>query len=149
VRFWDASAIVPLLVEEAGSAPIDAIWRRDHSMTVWWGSEIECVSAIARLERDHLLSAGDVAAACASLDDLTLAWVEIEPSARVKELAMRLLRTHALRAADAQQLAAAIVAAEERPSSLRFVTLDARLADAANREGFPVDVPARPDSGTA
>ena len=54
----------------------------------------------------------------------------------------RVLRTHALRAADAFQLAAAIVAADGEPRSLTFVTLDARLALAAGREGFPVIEPA-------
>lgn len=56
--------------------------------------------------------------------------------------ARRLLRVHALRAADALQLAAAIAASEADPASLKLVTLDERLAEAARREGFPVAVPA-------
>jgi predicted nucleic acid-binding protein len=43
-----------------------------------------------------------------------------------------------LRAADALHLAAALVACEERPHLLPFVTLDGRLEDAARREGFTV-----------
>jgi antitoxin (DNA-binding transcriptional repressor) of toxin-antitoxin stability system len=43
----------------------------------------------------------------------------------------------------ALQLAAAFIAAERRPSSLRVVTLDDRLADAARKEGFElIDVSA-------
>ena len=141
MRFWDTSAIVPLLVKESSTDVVRASWLRDPDMTVWWGTEIECVSAIARLERDRRLSAADVAAALDVLDDLSLAWVEIEPTARVRELAIRLLRTQPLRAGDAFQLAAAIVAAEEHPASLRLVTLDARLADTAAREGFGVELP--------
>jgi predicted nucleic acid-binding protein len=53
-----------------------------------------------------------------------------------------LLRVHPLRAADALQLAAAIIAADSEPRSLAFVTLDDRLARAAEREGFPVVEPA-------
>jgi hypothetical protein len=45
---------------------------------------------------------------------------------------------HALRAADALQLAAAYLAAERRPSSLEFLTLDERLGAAASKEGFVV-----------
>jgi predicted nucleic acid-binding protein len=45
---------------------------------------------------------------------------------------------HPLRAADALQLAAAVVAAEGIPASLSIVTLDERLAAAARREGFVV-----------
>jgi uncharacterized protein len=43
---------------------------------------------------------------------------------------------HPLRAADALQLAAAVVAAERDPPSLEFVSLDDRLLEAASREGF-------------
>jgi predicted nucleic acid-binding protein len=62
--------------------------------------------------------------------------------ALVRQTAIRLLRVHPLRTADALQLAAAIAAAEDHPATLPFVTLDERLAQAAEREGFPV---ARPD----
>lgn len=56
--------------------------------------------------------------------------------------AARLLRVHPLCAADALQLAAARMAAEDRPETLPFVTLDDRLALAAQREGFEVIRPA-------
>lgn len=49
-----------------------------------------------------------------------------------------LLELHPLRAADALHLAAALLAVEERPQGLGFVTFDLRLADAAEREGFAV-----------
>jgi predicted nucleic acid-binding protein len=52
--------------------------------------------------------------------------------------ARRLLETHPLSAADALQLAAALVMTEERPTGTEFVTFDIRLAEAANKEGFPV-----------
>jgi predicted nucleic acid-binding protein len=54
----------------------------------------------------------------------------------VRENAMRFLRVHPLPAADALQLAAAFTGAEHRPASLRVVTLDARLADAARKQGL-------------
>jgi len=56
----------------------------------------------------------------------------------VRETATRLLRVHPLRAADALQLAAAFIAAEQRPASLEMITLDDRLANAARKEGFAV-----------
>ena len=67
---------------------------------------------------------------------------KIRPTERVRRAAARLLRVHPLRAADALQLAAAIVGSEDRPETLPFVTLDDRLADAATREGFRVIRPA-------
>jgi hypothetical protein len=47
----------------------------------------------------------------------------VPPTLGVRDLTIRLLRVHSLRAADALQLAAAITVAEGRPSSLEFVTL--------------------------
>lgn len=143
MRFWDSSAIVPLLVKESWTDVVRASWRHDPDITVWWATEVECVSALARLERDGMLDLVGVGEGLARLDALSLAWTEVEPGTRIREHANRLLRTHALRAADALQLAAAIVAAEERPASLRLVTLDERVADAASREGFGVEVPTR------
>jgi hypothetical protein len=65
-------------------------------------------------------------------------WQEIAPTPQVREQAERLVRVHPLRAADALQLAAGLVAADFRPGSLTFVTLDERLARTAQREGFAV-----------
>lgn len=65
-------------------------------------------------------------------------WLVITDFLVVRDHAERMVRSHPLRAADALQLGAAIVAAEEEPTSLEFVTLDRRLAAAAAREGFQV-----------
>ena len=107
-------------------------------MCVWWGTEIECVSAVARLEREDALAEPAMTAALVRLDLLAEAWNEVQPVAAVRSTARRLLRVHPLRAADALVLAAAVVAAEGVPASLDLVTLDERLAAAARREGFAV-----------
>lgn len=107
-------------------------------MVVWWATEVECVSAIARLEREGSLTSQSTREALERLDALAQGWHEIQPVASVRRTARRLLRVHALRAADALQLAAAIVASQAHPESLRIVSLDDRLIDAARREGFPV-----------
>ncbi len=60
-----------------------------------------------------------------------------EPSAETREIADG-LRLHRLRAADALQLAAALMAASEDPSALEFVVSDERLSQAARAEGFRV-----------
>lgn len=134
--FWDASAIVPLLVVEPTTRRMQALARQDPDMLVWWGSEAECISALARLERAAHLDGKGMALATGRLKQLANGWHEIEPSEIVRESAVRFLRVHPLRAADALQLAAAFTAAERRPASLRVVTLDERLADAARKEGF-------------
>jgi hypothetical protein len=136
--YWDASAIVPLLIAEAETRRLRALAARDPDMLVWWASAVECVSALARRERAALLDVQSVTRALDRLNRLTNVWTEVEPSEIVRETAVRLLRVHPLRAADALQLAAAFVAAEHRPASLQLITLDARLADAARKEGFSV-----------
>lgn len=138
MKFWDTSAIVPLLVAEKTTARLQALGRRDPDMLAWWGSAVECASALARLERDAALDANSAAVAFQRLRQIADTWHEIEPSQLVSENAVRFLRVHPLRAADALQLAAAFVAAERRPSSLQVVTLDERLADAMRKEGFAV-----------
>jgi predicted nucleic acid-binding protein len=138
VRFWDASAIVPLLVTEPSTRWLQTLGVGDPAMLVWWGSEVECVSALARLERDGALTQRAITLALARLRRLAMAWHEIDPSDAVRETATRFLRVHPLRAADALQLAAAFLAAERRPASLDIVALDDRLATAARREGFVV-----------
>ena len=136
MKFWDASAILPLLVAENTTRSLQALANRDSDLLVWWGSQVECVSALARLERSALLDRNGAALAFDRLKQLADGWHEIEPSELVRENALRFLRVHPLRAADALQLAAAFLAAERRPPSLEVVTLDDRLADASRKEGF-------------
>jgi predicted nucleic acid-binding protein len=146
VRFWDTSAVVRLLVAESSSAAIMREYELDPEVIAWWATEAECVSALARLERDDSITAPSMAEGLRRLDGLARAWREVQPVTAVRTTAIRLLRVHPLRTADALQLGAAIVAAENHPASLEIVTLDERLAQAAEREGFAV---VRPDQAPA
>ncbi|MEA2025470.1 MAG: PIN domain-containing protein [Chloroflexota bacterium] len=143
MRFWDTSAIVPLLMAEAATPAVSEALRGDPELLVWWATGTECVSALARVERGEV----DAAESFDRLDMLAEAWHEVAATDPVRRTAARLLRTHTLRAAEALQLAAAIVASEGEPRTLPFVTFDERLADAASREGFPVVRPSA-SSGT-
>jgi hypothetical protein len=138
LKFWDSSAIVPLLVGEATTESMRALATEDPLMLVWWATPVECVSAISRLERDGDVTADGATAALERLDALAEGWNEVQPVEAARMAARRLLRVHALRAADALQLAAAVVASEGNAASLEIVTLDDRLIDAARREGFVV-----------
>jgi uncharacterized protein len=101
-----------------------------------WGTEVECASAISRREHAAELDKESAQLAFEFLARLADRWLEVEPTESVREAARRFLRVHPLRGADALQLAAAFIAADRRPPSLKFVTLDERLAEAARREGF-------------
>lgn len=143
MRYWDSSALVPLLVGEASTPAVLAAFTADPEVITWWASGVECVSALVRLERESNLQSTALDASLQRLQALSAAWQEVQPVAPVRRIASRLLRVHPLRAGDALQLAAAVAAAEDVPLSLPFVTLDDRLALAAGREGFPVVMPGR------
>lgn len=142
MRFWDSSALLPLLVPEPRSAALVELFQDDAAVAVWWATPIECVSALSRLEREHRITSSGAALASQRLLEASKGWTEVPPAERVRDQALRTLRIHPLRAADALQLAAAIVLADYEPKTLPFVTLDLQLAQAAQREGFEV-----PDTG--
>jgi predicted nucleic acid-binding protein len=138
VNFWDSSAIVPLLIAQPPTEKRSQQLREDETILVWWGTSTECVSALQRLLREGTANDDDLSRAIARLDGLASSWTEVEPTNQVRLQAERLLRTHPLRAADALQLAAAIIGADYEPDGMGFYTSDTRLAEAAAKEGFKV-----------
>lgn len=66
---------------------------------------------------------------------MSASWFEIQPGAALRDHAMRLLRLHPLRAADALQLAAATEFSGGGARGV-FACYDDRLREAAEREGF-------------
>lgn len=138
MKYWDSSALVSLLVEEPPSERRRALLRQDQGIVTWWGSWIECASALNRLHREGGLDADGTGLALDRLQDLAAGWVEIRPLERVRRRAFRLLRVHPLRGADALQLAAALTASSEDPSAFDVVSSDDRLSTAARQEGFRV-----------
>ncbi len=110
----------------------------DRDVLTWWGSRVEAASSLARLGREGSLEGGALEAAFTRLAVLARTWDEVLPTEPVREQASRVLRLHPLRAADALQLAAAVVGADHQPRSLAVVTLDSRFRQAAVNEGFEV-----------
>ena len=135
MRFWDASALIPLCVEQPDSRAVRALLEEDRTMAVWWGSPIECWSAFARLRREGLLQPDEEDSARSLLRILQDAWTEILPGEEVRAHAGRLLRIHPLRSADALQLAAALVWAGTPPGG-EIVVYDRRLQEVAYLEGL-------------
>ncbi len=138
MRFWDSSAILPLIVEEESSDRAARYYAAFPQLVVWWGASVECTSALARLEREGALEARNTTQAHKQLQILQSTWNEVQPLDAVRSVAQRLLRLHNLRAADSLQLGAALVVADHRPKTWEFVCLDTQLAAAAEREGFGI-----------
>ena len=137
MKFWDTSAIVPLLVIEPGTGTAKSILTGDSSVVVWWGTRTECVSALSRQIRDGSLRIEDERQARRVLQQLGDAWSEVQPSELLRGTAERLLAVHALRAADALQLAAALHWCQRQPMNRDLVSFDTRIRDAAYKEGLP------------
>ncbi len=135
MKFWDSSAIIPLLAEEVYSEELRRLYTEDSEITVWWGTLIETVSAVARLERE---SGTRLTPLIHNLQEFSKSWAVVQPSDRIRNTAVRLLRTHPLRAADATQLAAAIALSQDGLNHTEFVSRDARLSAAAEIEGFTI-----------
>jgi predicted nucleic acid-binding protein len=135
--FWDASALVPLCINEAATRRAQFYLRR-FALVVWWGSLVEVHSAICRLHRDQEIADLDKKGAAARLQLLSRGWREILPADQVRELATQLLDQHSLRAADSLQLASSLIWCEQRPSRRSFICGDHRLAVAAASAGFSV-----------
>lgn len=138
MKYWDTSALVPLVTTEASSAVLREVLQADRAIVSWWGTRIECTSALFRMSRERRLTATEVAATRLRLSSLAAEWSEIQPDEMLRTTAERVVGVHSLRAADALQLAAALVVCDGAPATLPFVCLDARLREAALREGFAV-----------
>lgn len=136
--FWDSSAVIPLCLEEPASEMMRHLHRAHGIPVVWWGTLVECHSALARQLRRGKLVVGQHREAQQTLVELAAIWHEVLPAPPLRERALRLLGVHPLRTADALQLAAALVWAGERPVGRTVVCLDNRLREAALSEGFTV-----------
>jgi len=142
VSFWDTSAVIPLTIVEPATDEVRPLLEADPGMAVWWATRIECVSAMQRRLREHAAAKATVRDALHLVAVLAKEWTEVAPTEVLRKRAERLLAVHAIRAADAMQLAAALVWARDDPNRHGFVCLGDRLRDAAGREGFHV-LPAR------
>ena len=138
MKFWDASAVIPLCVKESPTPLVRRITDADGALVVWWTTPVECYSAFARRRRDNILTRAQEDQARQTVVRLAAEWTEVQPSHQVREAAGRVLLLHPLRAADALQLGAALVWADGRGTGHEFVCLDERLREAAQREGFQV-----------
>lgn len=133
MRFWDTSGLILLVVEQPLSPVARRLHAEDPRIVLWWGTEVEGRSALARLVREGRLEAAERREAEARLTELLESALEVAPTEAVRRLAVRLVRTHPLRAGDAWQLAAALVA-----GAAEMVAMDLRLRTAAELEGLRV-----------
>ena len=135
--FWDTSALVPLCVRQSMTPRVIALYKKSQAV-VWWTTPVEIASALARLLRMNQLDPSAWSKASKLATALADAWSVIQPSEAVRSKAIQLVGRYDLRAADALQLAAALVWCEELPQGRIFLTADQKLQEAAMLSGFDV-----------
>jgi uncharacterized protein len=136
--FFDTSALVPLCIFQPASQTARRAHRRFTTCVVAWSTLIEAAGAVYRAERTAGLTQRDRDLALQSLRQLQQRWVEILPTDRVRDIALEVLESYDLRAADAIQLASALEWCSGKPRNRHFVSLDRQLAATASLMGFVV-----------
>lgn len=139
MKFWDSSALVPLVVSEKETDFCMKTLLQDQEMLIWCLSKLEIMSALCRQLRDKTLGGPEFQKAKSRVNDFIDRAYEVKAIEKVRQRALRLLEVHTLRAADACQLGAALVASQEDPERLAMVCFDQRLIKAATKEGFVIN----------
>jgi uncharacterized protein len=77
MRFWDSSAVFPIVADDEHSARAAAAYGDDARMAVWCLTPVEVWSALARRRREGLARSPDMRFARKKLEALARSWVEI------------------------------------------------------------------------
>lgn len=133
--FWDSSALVPICVQQQATLSALALSTK-YEMAVWWSTPVEIRAAFARLLRTGQLTQIGQVQAIVMLDNLRATWSEVEPDEPLRQQAERLVDRFPLKAADSQQLAAALAWCLGKPTGRAFISGDKQLLDAARQLGF-------------
>lgn len=142
MSFWDASAIVPLCVNDPLSQQMWELLVNDSTMFAWWGTSMELAVALMGQVRAGTIDLEEMQHALAVAEALRDTWIEIVSSQSIRRHAMKVVRLHALPLESVMQLAAALTWVGYRgPKRETFVSLDPDLRRAAALEGFTVSPP--------
>lgn len=136
--FFDTSAIIPLCVAQATSQRARQTYRNYSRQAVAWTCLVEANGAIYRAVRHGALSEQNARRALDRLTQLQERWVEITATDRLRDIALEVVRTYDVRAADSIQLASALVWCKQKPRNRLFVCFDQKLAEAAKAAGFDI-----------
>ena len=140
--YFDSSAFVKLLAEEAGSELAAELWDGCDAAIASRLAYPEVRAALAAAARNHDLGDNDLDAAEQAWDGYWAATRTVELTAAVEQHAGQLARVHALRGADAVHLASALAIGDP---DLVVAVWDRRLHAGAKAAGVRV-APAQLDT---
>ena len=135
MRYFEASALVKRYVVERHSAEVRRQLVSDVPATSRL-SEVEVASALVRRSREGAFSIADRDRAIAALEADSASILVVELTPEITARARVLLQRHSLRAGDAIQLASCLYLRDQVGKEVPFIAFDARLQQAARREGL-------------
>ena len=136
MRFWDTSALVPLITKEDQTPHMQQVIASDRNVAVSFITPVELTSTIWRRGRRY--DQTSFRRSLFKIAELEANWTMLDDFEPTIKLARQLITKYVLRTGDAIQLAAALLLVDDHPEELPFVTLDADLSRAAREEGFLV-----------
>ena len=134
IAYFDASALVKLVVEEPGSSEAARLWDGADALFASRVAHPEVRAALAAARRARRLDEAGARAATEAWEELAPALRRVELTAEVEALAGDLADEHGLSGFDAVHLASALVVGAAAPVVL--ATWDQRLARAAKEQGL-------------
>jgi predicted nucleic acid-binding protein len=144
----DSSALIKRYVQEDGTTWVRRLTRRSVGNPIYLAriTTVEVTAAVARRRKGKTLSSAKASSILHRFrKHLAGRYTVIELTLRLFSEAMRLANTHALRAYDAVQLAAALEISQQRQDAgfgpVTLVSADQDLNTAATAEGLTVDDP--------
>jgi uncharacterized protein len=135
IAYFDASALVKLVIEEEGSNEAAAVWDGADAVLSSRVGYVEVRAALASAHRDHRLTDDQLEQARGTWEDFWRALRLVELTEVVAQRAGHLSEEHALSGADAIHLASAELLAADGPV---VATWDARLHAAVSALGLAV-----------
>ncbi len=135
IAYFDTSAIVPLLIQEAGSDAAGQLWDEASRLVSVRLAHVEARAALAQAARTSRISAQNLASARRELQGLVVQLEFVEVDDELVRQAADLAESQALRAYDAVHLAAAL---EVLDPDLVLVAGDHALLAAAQASGVSV-----------
>jgi uncharacterized protein len=133
--YFDSSALVKLVVEEAGSELAAELWDGCDAAVASRLAYPEVRAALAAAARNHDLTEHELNAAEQAWDGYWTATRPVELTAAVEQQAGQLARVHALRGADAVHLVSALAIGDP---ALVVAVWDRRLHAGAQAAGIRV-----------
>ena len=133
LAYFDASALVKLVIEEPGSDLAAALWDGADAVVTSRVAHAEIRAALAAAHRGSRIDAGGLQVAADAWMTLRSGLRMIELTRAVEDHAGELTGRHALNGFDAIHLASALTLAEAAPI---VATWDARLLRGAQAEGL-------------